>query len=357
MVVYEKTMSYAEAQVISEPDVQRKIVEQILTQDKFLPFVPAVPYHGDGFKWYHEKTLGERLTTEGGANSGAQADAEMRIDYDDEIPEHSVDFNTELVRSVEYALRVRVSERLQAELTDQFDIGQVQVLSAMKRMSRAYHREFWSLVGDGSNKTFDGINSLLDLEAVVGAHREALTGNPLQKQQSIVASATSSAGPYWVLPDFDKLIGRVLTGNVSCLVMKEWGIRELRRLVRAESGGLLPVNMTVPGTGQTLAEPSYEGIPVLRCDFIPETRPDAYGRDAGATDNESSIFAFDLASDEGVRTLHFINEGKAPGAWKLTDLGPSQTKNQHSYRLVFNGRPIVFSLRTVARLDISRFEG
>ena len=356
MVVYEKTMSYAEAQVISEPAINAKIVEQILTQDEFLPFVPAVPYQGDGYKWYHEKTLGERLTTEGGANSGAQADAEMRIDYDDEIAEHNVDFNTELVRSTEYALRVRVSERLQAELTDIFDISQLQMLSAMKRMSRAYHRDFWSLTSDGSNKTFNGINALLDLESVVAAHREALSGNPLEKQQSVVASATSSAGPYWVLPDLDKMINRVLTGKPSCLVMKEWTIRELRRLVRAESGGLVPMDLAVPGVGVSLKAPSYEGIPVLRCDFIPENRPDAYGQDKTSSADESSIFAFDLRSEEGVRTLHFVNEGVAPGSWKITDLGPSQTKNQHSYRLVFNGRPIIFSLRTVARLDISRFE-
>lgn len=340
-------LTYAEAQVPSEPVITGLLVRGIMTEAQDILLEPQVFYRGDGLKYWKEKTLGERLTAEGGTQSGAQADAELRIDIDDEIAQNKVDLATDSVRAAEYALMVRLPARLQEELTDQIDQLGEQLLAAVRRIDRAIGRDRFNLTNTPGDLTdYSGWNELIFNFTRLAADREDITA---AGKQYFAATADATGVPFR-FEDLD-LLDAIVDGGAQFFVAHKLDQIQLKKLITSNSGGLQPVDLTVPGTDLKINTIHYGGVPVLCDNYISRSMLDAYGSDVDVTDDESAIYAVRYDGD-GPKCAHYLMNG-SPQTVEIMEVGHSHTKDQWLYLIRKNAVPFVPNVRKVGMMTFS----
>lgn len=193
----------------------------------------------------------------------------------------------------------------------------VQIASKAKHCGRVFQHEL--INGDGSGDRFEG---LINLCASGQTLTPAVNGEAL------------------TLDIMDELMDAVTAkdGQVDFYTMHQRTRRSYRALLRALGGAAIMEVVELP-SGDTIH--SYSGIPIFRNDYIPINQ--TQGTETAATTVFAGCF------DDGSRQngLAGLTAEQASGI-EVVDVGESETKNEHIWRVVWYAGAALFSEKALA---------
>ena len=291
----------AEAAKLSRTQLERGIVEEIISRDAMFGMLPFMQVNGKSYTYNRENALG----------------AVDFLDPNDTISESASTF-TELTATLKIiAGDVDVDKFLQATMSDNMS----QVAAQLQLKAKAMRRKFQETLATGDTavnaKAFDGLAKITPVGQTI-------------------AAATNGAA--LTLDMLDELKDAIPNG-ADALVMRPGTLRAWKALVRA-SGGTTPVHQQL--TNLVGAEvPQHEGTPILINDFL------AGDEDQGTSvDNTCSIYAVRFNEVDG---LHGIYGGGNAG-FVFEDIGTVQNKDATRYRVKWYTSLVLKSTKSIARL-------
>lgn len=266
-----------EAEKLSNNDLQRGVIEEIIDREALYELLPFVRSSGKAYVYNRENVTSEAVF----------------VDPNDTITEEASSF-TEVTTNLRIlAGDVDVDKFLEGTMDDVNNQKAIQIAMKAKGINRAFKRAL--VIGDnGSNaKEFDGVNHLcIDSgnEVIAGANGAALT-----------------------LTMLDELLHAV-KNEADFLMMRAGTFRALKVLWRqggGNTGGMLQLN------NFGLAVPAHDGVPIIINDFIP-------GDVAQGTDTDTcSVYAIRANEVDG---LHGLYGGDSAG-FVVEDIGTVQNKD------------------------------
>ena len=271
------------AETLSQEDMLRGVIEEIIHRDDLLGLLPFSRTDGKALVYIRELTNSE----------GAF------LDVNEVVPE-----GTSTVEEVVTKLRiiagdVDVDKFLDETMSDKNSQLALQIAMKAKGMATTFRRALVQGNSVTDPKSFDGIAKLV-----------ADTGN------FFVAGANGAAVSLSALDELiDKLEGR----RPDALMMRTGTLRALKALWRA-AGGNTGGMFQIDNFG--LSVPAHDGIPIILNDFIPVV---AQGTEA----NTCSIYALRLNEVDG---LHGLYGGESAGI-RVEDIGTVQNKDATRTRL------------------------
>ncbi|MFZ9091533.1 MAG: major capsid protein, partial [Planctomycetaceae bacterium] len=193
----------------------------------------------------------------------------------------------------------------------------VQIGSKAKSAGRKYQDML--INGTGSGDQFNGLLNLVD------------------SAQQVDAGTNGAALSFELI---DEMMDLVLDkdGQVDYLTMNARTIRSYNALLRGLGGASINEVVTLPSGAQV---PAYRGVPIFRNDYIPINQ--TQGTETAAT----TIFAGTL--DDGSRTqgIAGLTASEASGI-QVVDVGESETKDEHIWRIKWYSGLALFSLKGLA---------
>lgn len=289
----------AEANKLSLQMLERGVIEEIIDIDEMFALVPFMRVDGKAYVYNRENTLTEAdfLSPYDPVNEGAasftQVTAILKIlagdvDLDKFVMQTQSDHNSQLA---------------------------IQLASKAKGMGRAFRRALVQGSSSVNPKSFDGLASLCDPSQVIlaGTNGAALT-----------------------LDMLDELKDQVKLG-ADCFVMRRSTWRAIRTLLRSFNGNQAEM-MQIPNFGKPV--PSWDGIPVVLNDFIPNTET------CGSNNATTSIYAVRFNEADG---FHAIYGGDAAGV-VVEEIGTIQNKDAVRHRIKWYVSTCLKSTLSMARL-------
>lgn len=273
----------AVAETLSQEDMLRGVIEEIIHRDDLLGLLPFSRTDGKALVYIRELTNSEGTF----------------LEVNDVVPE-----GTSTVEEVVTKLRiiagdVDVDKFLDETMSDKNSQLALQIAMKAKGMATTFRRAL--VLGDNSTnaKEFDGIQKLV-----------ADTGNFFDN--GVNGGAIS-------LSVLDELIDKLMGRRPDALMMRSGTLRALKALWRAaggNTGGMLQVD------NFGLSVPCHDGIPIILNDFIPVVAQ-------GTTANTCSVYALRLNEVDG---LHGLYGGESAGI-RVEDIGTVQNKDATRTRL------------------------
>lgn len=265
------------AETLSQEDMVRGVIEEIVYKDDLLGLMPFTRTDGKAYVYVREKT-------------NSEADF---LDPNDVIAEGASEVEEVVTKLRIIAGDVDVDKFLRETMSDTNDQLAIQIAMKAKGMSTKFRRAL--VQGDSAvdAKSFDGINKL-----VTG------TGNHF---------AAGANGAAVSLSMLDELID-MTNGRPDALMMRPGTFRALKALWRAaggNTGGMLQVD------NFGLSVPTHDGIPIILNEFIPGNVAQ------GSTANTASIYALRLNEVDGLHGLY----GGAQAGIRIEDIGTVQNKD------------------------------
>lgn len=273
-----------EAEKLSQEDMLRGVIEEIIYRDDLLALMPFSRTDGKALVYIREKTNSEGVF----------------LDPNDVVPEAASEVEEVTTKLRIIAGDVDVDKFLNETMSDKNSQIALQIALKAKGMSTAFRRAL--VVGDSvaNTKSFDGIAKLV-----------AATGNYFD------AGANGSAVSLSMLDELiDKLKGR----RPDALMMRTGTLRALKALWRM-AGGNDGGQLQIDNFG--LSVPQHDGIPIIVNDFIPNNIAQ------GSTANTCSIYALRLNEVDGLHGLY----GGASAGVRIEDIGTVQNKDATRTRL------------------------
>lgn len=270
-----------EAAKLSEEDLIRGVIEEIITVDEMFAMLPFMLTAGKAYTYSREKTLA------GGS----------WLDPNDPVTESASEFD-EVTTNLRILIGdVDVDKFLDGTQSDANPQKAIQIAAKAKGMARQFQQAL--ITGLQANKEFDGIDSLVVPSQEI---QTAANGSPLSMSM------------------LDELVDAVSTG-ADAIIMRKGTFRAYKALLRA-AGGNTGDLLQLKNFG--IAVPHHDGTPILINDFIPGdvTR--------GATDDTTSVFA--VKFDEAVG-LHGLFGGADSAGFVYEPIGTVQNKDATRERL------------------------
>ncbi len=285
-----------EAAKLSETDLQRGIIEEIIDKEDLLAVLPFVGTAGKSYDYVRESGLSE---------------ASFLSPYD-VVPEGAASFE-----EVSTKLRIlagdvdidKFTAETQSDLNDQIAI---QLQGKAKGITRKFRRALAQGDSTVDTKSFDGVLKLVDSNQVIAGGEAAMSFTML-----------------------DELLDAVPNG-ADAIFMHSAHIRALRALLRA-TGGLEPAHVMMENFGRPML--THNGVPILVNDFLPVT--DNAGKKSAA------IVAARLNESDG---LHGIYGGSAAGV-RMEEIGTLQNKDAIRYRVKWYAGLALKSTKSLATVD------
>jgi hypothetical protein len=268
---------------LSNNDLQRGVVEEIIDRDDLFAFLPFQRTDGKAYVYNRESVVSEGVF----------------LDPNDTIPEEASQAEEITTRLRIIAGDVDVDKFLQGTESDTNDQKAIQLAMKAKGMGRAFKRALVQGDSSANAKSFDGIDKLVRdtgqrLEA--GANGMALSMDMLDELKDMVPN------------------------GVDAYVMRRGTYRALKQLLRA-AGGNTAERFMIEDFGFSV--PAFDGVPILINDFIEGDVAQ------GTADDTCSIYAVRLNEVDG---LHGIYGGESAGII-VEDLGTVQNKDATRTRL------------------------
>lgn len=196
----------------------------------------------------------------------------------------------------------------------------VQIASKAKSAGRKYQDMLVN--GTGSSNQFSGLLTLLDSGQTVSA---------------------GDNGDSLAFADMDEMLDNVTDkdGQVDYITMNARPLRSYMGLLRALGGASINEVVTLPSGAEV---PAYRGVPIFRNDYLP------INQTKGTSSTATTILAGTL--DDGSRQ-HGISGLTAAnmGGIQVVDVGESETKDDHIWRIKWYCGLACFSLKGLAGLD------
>jgi HK97 family phage major capsid protein len=289
----------AEAAKLSQEDLVRGVIEEIIDRDDLFALLPFVKTNGKAYTYKREGTLSE---------------ASFISPYDT-VPEGAATFTEVTALLKILAGDVDLDKFLIQTQSDHNDQLAIQLASKAKGLARKLRRTI--AIGDSSSnvKEFDGIAKLVT------------------PAQTLVAGANGAA---LTLQNLDELMDQVING-ADCLMMRRGTWRAVRALLRS-FGGNTAETVMVENFGRPIQ--AYNGMPVIMNDFLPATEVQ------GSSSNTCSIYALRLNEVDG---LHGIYGGDSAGV-VVEEIGTIQNQDAVRWRTKWYVGLALKSTQSMARL-------
>jgi HK97 family phage major capsid protein len=288
-----------EAAKLSQEQLERGVIEEIIDYDELFALVPFTPVNGKAYVYNREATLseGDFLDPYDTVNEGAATFSEVTTNL--RILAGDVDMDKFLLST-------------QSDHNPQLAI---QLASKSKALARAFRRALCQGDNSANAKSFDGIRVLCspDQTLVAGSNGAAMTFEMLDELKALV-----KLGP-------------------DCLMMRMSTWRALKALIRGINGNTA-TDIMLPNFGRPV--PAFDGTPVIVNDFLPNDETQ------GSSSATCSIYAMRLNEADG---LHGIYGGGTAGI-QVELIGTVQNKDSVRYRVKWYVGTALKSTLSLARL-------
>lgn len=289
----------AEAEKLSNNDMVRGVIEEILDSDGMFSLLPFTRVNGKAYVYDRENTLG-----------GA-----AWIDPNDTITESAADFIEVTARLRILAGDVDVDKFLAQTMGDVNDQVSIQIAAKTKAVSRAFSTSLASGDAVANPKTFDGVSRLV------------------AAGQTISAGVNGAAVSLTML---DELKDAVTLG-ADAFIMRKGTWRAIKSLMRAAAGNTAEM-IQLPNFGKPV--PAFDGIPVVLNDFLPTNEAQ------GTAPNTCSIYAARFNEADG---LHGLFGGNSAGM-VVENIGTVQNKDAERIRVKWYCGLALKSTKSLARI-------
>jgi hypothetical protein len=196
----------------------------------------------------------------------------------------------------------------------------VQIASKAKSAGRKYQDMLVN--GTGSSDEFSGLLTLLDSGQTVSA---------------------GDNGAALAFADMDEMLDNVTDkdGQVDYITMNARPLRSYMGLLRALGGASINEVVTLPSGAEV---PAYRGVPIFRNDYLPIDQ--TKGTETAAT----TILAGTLDDGSRQHGIAGLTASNMAGI-QVVDVGESETKDEHIWRIKWYSGLACFSLKGLAGLD------
>jgi hypothetical protein len=288
-----------EAEKLSQEDMERGVIEEIIEKDELFALVPFMHVSDKTYTYVREGTL---------------PDVEFMDPYED-FEESAATF-TEVQSKLKILggdlLLDKFTTSTQSSMNDQVAI---QIAKKAKAINRTFRNTLVNGDSSVNAKSFDGIKKLTPVS------------------QTLVAGANGAA----ISPEMlDELLDAVKLG-ADCLMMRQGTWRAMRAIMRT-FGGNTGDMIQIPNFGHPV--PAYDGIPVIINDYLT-------GDEVQGTANETcSVYALRLNEADGFHGIY----GGGPAGVQLEHIGTSHTKDADKWRVKWYAGTALKATHSVARL-------
>lgn len=288
----------AEAEKLSENDLVRGVIEEVIDRDDLFAILPFTRTSGKAYVYDREKAVVEAAF----------------LDPNEEVAEGAAEFVEVVTKLRILAHDVDVDKFLATTMSDANSQVAIQLAAKAKGLARKYRRTL--VIGDNTAnpKEFDGIKVLV-------------SQNPAQN----IAS-----GGALTLTKLDELLDSIPNG-ADAIFMRSGTARAFRTLLRA-AGGTTPEHLMLPQfDGRPVL--AHNGVPILINDFI--AAPGASGSET------CDVYAVRLNEDDG---LHGIFGGETGAGMQVEELGTVQNKDSWRFRVKWYAGLALKSTRSLSAL-------
>ena len=293
----------AEAEKLSNNDLQRGVIEEIITHDDVFQIIPFMKTDGKAYVYNRENTESQGTF----------------LDPNDPVVEEAVTFTNVVATLKILAGDVDVDKFLSETMSDTNEQLAIQIALKAKGLGRKWRNTCINGDETGSPKEFDGLTNLV----VAG--------------QTIVAGATAT-GDALTLSMLDALEDEVPNGP-DAFVMNSIAIRQYRNLLRTVGGGTDANMLQLKNFDRPML--THNGIPILKNDFVnaDETK--------GTNTSCMGIYAIRLNEQDGVHAIF----GGASAGIRVENIGTVQNKDAWRVRLKWYSGLVLKSTRSLAKLN------
>lgn len=299
------SVTLAESAKLAQNDLVAGIIENIITVNRMFEVLPFDGIDGNAVAYNRENVLGDVDVYAVDATIGAKAAATFT--------------------SVTSTLTSIIGDAEVNGLLQQTRSGwgndqtAVQIASKAKSAGRKYQDMLVN--GTGASDQFSGLLTLIDTDQTVDAGTDG--------------AALSFA-------DMDEMLDMVTDkdGQVDYITMNARPLRSYMALLRALGGASINEVVMLPSGTEV---PGYRGVPIFRNDWIPINQA------AGTSSTTTTILAGTM--DDGSRShgISGLTAANAAGI-QVVDVGESETKDNHIWRIKWYSGLALFSYKGLAGL-------
>lgn len=292
----------AEAEKLSNNDLQRGVIEEIIDRDEVYNLLPFVRTAGKAYVYNRENTISEGDF----------------LDVNATVPEGAATFDEIVTKLRILAGDVDVDKFLNETMDDTNDQLSTQIALKAKALGRKFQRTL--MVGDAGTTPleFDGVEQLVTAAQTLDA---------------------DTNGAALTLGMLDALVDKVPNGP-DVIFMHPAVRRQYVNLLRTVGGGTDAAMMQLRNFSRPVL--THNGIPVLINEFLPTD--ETLGTGTGL----SSIYAVRMNELDG---LHAIYGGASAGI-RLEAIGTVQNKDAWRYRVKW-----YVGLALKSTLSLARMQG
>lgn len=292
----------AEAEKLSNNDLVRGVIEEIIDRDSVFNLLPWVPTKGKAYVYNRESTISEGNF----------------LNVNTDVPEGAATFDEITTNLRILAGDVDIDKFLNETMDDTNDQLAIQIALKAKAMSRKFQRTFVRGDNTGTPTEFDGLVNLVTAPQTI---------------------ATGVNGGALTLDQLDELLDLVPNG-VDALIMHPATIRAYKALLRAVGGGTDASMLQLKNFSNPIL--THSGVPILVNDFVPT---DEVQGTSGAVC--TSVYAVRMNELDGI---HGIFGGQSAGI-RVEEIGTVQNRDAWRVRLKWYAAVALKSAKSLARLQ------
>jgi hypothetical protein len=291
----------AEADKLSNNDLVRGVIEEIIDRDSIFSVLPFVRVNGKAYVYNRENAISEGDF----------------LDPNDTVNEGAATF-TQVVTALKIlAGDVDVDKFLQEVESDTTDQLATQIALKAKALARK------------ANRTIITGSTLVDAKSFDGIARLAPAGNTF---------AAGANGAALTLTMLDELVDRVKTGRPDAILMRPGTVRAYKELLRTVGGGTDAVMLQLPNFSAPVL--THHGIPIIADDFLPGNETQ------GSSNVTCSVYAIRMNELDGLHGLY----GGASAGIRVEEIGTVQNKDAWRVRVKWYLGLALKSTQSMARL-------
>jgi hypothetical protein len=300
------SVTLTESAKLAQNELVAGIIENIITVNRMYEVLPFDGIDGNALAYNRENALGNVDVYDVGDTIAAKAAATF----------------TQVTSTLTSIIGDAEVNGLIQQTRSGFGNDQTAVQIASKAKSAGRKYQDMLVNGTGASNEFSGLLTLLDGGQTVSA---------------------GDNGAALSLTDMDEMLDLVVDkdGQVDYITMNARPLRSYMALLRALGGASISEVITLPSGNQV---PAYRGVPIFRNDYLPIDQ--TKGTETAAT----TILAGTLDDGSRQHGVAGLTAANMAGI-QVVDVGESETKDEHIWRIKWYSGLACFSLKGLAGLN------
>lgn len=288
------------AELLSDNDVSRGIIEEIIYRDEMFNLMPFTPITGKALVYDRE--------------DGEAVGADW-LSPNDTFNEGGASFKEVVAKLRILGGDVDVDKFLDGTMSDRMSQKAVQIAAKLKQVRKQFQVQVATGDADKNPKAFDGLPKLVSPDLTIAAGGTSLTLSMLDELRDAVAL------------------------GADAFIMRSGTWRSIKQLLRMTNGNTADLLM-VGNFGMPV--PAFDGMRVIVNDFL------AKDEVAGGSQATCSIYAVRFNEVDGI---HGIYAAGSPAGIQIEDIGTVQNKDATRTRVKWYAGMAQRSTRSAARLS------